>query len=132
MVYCDDIIELTCDTCYEVENEWCDPININPGLTPAATYYLQLIDKFSKRYTQQVTIEADGSFTIDQSVFRDGFFNPYAGKFELYLSTTSAGTDYVDMTFISTVYVCILLQIISSECTHIYVRSGYVVCDYVE
>jgi hypothetical protein len=132
MIYCDDIITLTCDTCYELENEWCAVINVNPGLTPATDYYLQIIDKFSKRRTQAVAIESDGSFTVDQSLLPNGFFNPYAGKFELYLSTNSAGTDYVDLTFSATVYSCIILTITQTPCTNIYVVPGYVECAYVE
>ncbi len=111
MLYCQESIGLTCDVCYELTKEVCDPINVNPGLMPGDAFYLQIIDKFIARYTQVVTINMDGSFDIDFTLLPSGFFNQFAGKFELYLSTTLEGTDYVDMTLNSEVYKCIILTI---------------------
>jgi len=114
-MYCQESVELTRDTCYELSKEVCGPININPGLTPADSYYLQIIDKFVTRYTQQVVIKDDGSFDVDTTLLPDGYFNQYAGKFELYLSTSSEGTDYIDMTFEEEVYKCVILSIVKIE-----------------
>jgi predicted nucleic acid-binding Zn-ribbon protein len=110
-MFCQEERELTCDACYELSKEFCGEINISPGLTPNDTFYLQIINQRIQRTSQLITINEDGSFDIDLDSLQDGFFNPYSGKYELYLSTTSDGEDYVDMTLEEDTYKCIVLTI---------------------
>jgi hypothetical protein len=120
-MYCQEERELSCDSCYEISIEYCADINIDPDLVPGGyeNFYLQIIDKFTTRRTQEVELNMDGSFDVDTSVLPDDFFNPYAGKFELYLSYDEDGLNRVDMTFDDVVYDCIILTItktIDNEC----------------
>lgn len=111
MSICVDITE-NCDTCYELTFEDCAAITVAPSnLTPGNNYRLFIVDKFQKRYNQIVTIAGDGSFTIDVAQLPNGFFNKYAGKFEIFLSTTDTGTDYdVPLVFATISYNCILAE----------------------
>lgn len=102
---CEDIIIENCDTCYETSRVECTAISFTVGLT--GTYQLNIIDKFNKLYTQEV-ISAN-SFTIDQTLLPDGFFNKYAGVFELYLTNGSGFT--VPLTISAIEYNCIILII---------------------
>lgn len=111
MLYCQDERELNCDSCYEVSYEYCNSISVQAGLTPSETYYLNLIDKFNNRYTQDITVGLDGSFDIDATLLPESYFNPFGGKFEAYLSTTDQGTDYISMTFEAQNYNCLLISI---------------------
>lgn len=118
-VYCQEERALSCDSCYEISKEYCAAINVNPGLVEGQNYYLQIVDKFANRRTQQVTIKADGSFDVDTTVLPDNYFNPYAGKFELYLSSDEDGLEDIEMTFESTAYNCVVLNItktIDNDC----------------
>jgi hypothetical protein len=131
---CQEERDLTCDSCYELSIDHCDPVTINAGLIPVgyATVYLQIVDRFEARRTQEITIGVDGEFTVDETLLPDNFFNPYAGKFELYLTLDEVGLFRIDLTFSDVIYKCIILTIQKSQCTNIYVESGYVECAYVE
>jgi hypothetical protein len=110
-VYCQEEVQLNCDSCYELTKEYCDPITIDPNVAPGyESVYLQIIDKFITRRTQEVEL-VEGSFTIDESLLPDDFLNPYAGKFELYISTDEEGEIILPMTFDNVVYNCIILTI---------------------
>lgn len=111
MEYCPEERELSCDSCYEISKEYCGAININPGLVPATNYYLNIVDKFAVRHVQEIIVNGNGSFDVDTDVLPDDFFNPYAGKFELYLTTDEDGEDRVDLIFSATDYTCIILTI---------------------
>jgi hypothetical protein len=111
-MYCQEEVTLNCDSCYELTNEYCDPIIINPGVAFGyVSCYLQIIDKFITRRSQEVTLNYAGEFTIDEALLPDGFFNPYSGKYELYLSSDEDGENVIPMTFEDVVYNCIILTI---------------------
>lgn len=133
-MYCQEERGLSCDSCYEIAREYCEPINIHPDFIPGgySPIYLHIIDKFDSRKTQAVEINGDGSFDIDLSLLPDNYLNPYAGKFELYLSLDEDGTLIVPMTFNGTEYNCLILTIAISQCDYLYVQEGYVECGYVE
>jgi hypothetical protein len=103
---CYDDIEENCDTCYETSIEECEDLIFTVGLT--GTYNLNIVDKFSKIYTQEIT--ASDSFEIDKDELPDGYFNKYAGAFELYLTNGSGFT--VPLTIEEDEYNCIILKII--------------------
>lgn len=117
-IFCQEEREESCDSCYEITVNYCDNIVINPGIAPGYdSVYLQIIDKFLIRKSQLIEIGIYG-FTIDTSVLPDDFFNPYAGKFELYLSTDVDGLIVIPMNF-DDVYNCIILTIeknIDNDC----------------
>jgi hypothetical protein len=119
-MFCQEEVLINCDSCYELTIEYCDPININPGIAPGYdTIYLQIIDKFITRASQLIELGIDGSFTVDETLLPDDFFNPYAGKFELYLSTDEDGEIIIPMIFDDVTYNCIVLTIsktINNEC----------------
>lgn len=115
-MFCQEERDLTCDSCYEITKEYCDPITISSGLIPVGyeTVYLQIIDHFTTRRSQEITIDAEGEFTVDETLLPDNFFNPYAGKFELYLSLDEDGLYPIDLTFSDVNYKCIMLTIIKT------------------
>lgn len=96
MLFCQDGRELNCDSCLELSYEFCSPISVQTDLTPANIFFLNIIDKFNNRYVQEVTINLDGTFDIDMTLLPENYFNPYGGKFEIYLSTTDEGLDYIE------------------------------------
>jgi hypothetical protein len=111
-VFCQEEVDLNCNSCYELTKEYCDDITIDPGAAPGyGSVYLQIIDKFIVKRTIAVDIELDGTFTIDETLLPDDFFNPYAGKFELFLSVDEEGYLIIPMTFDEVVYSCIILTI---------------------
>lgn len=118
-LYCQEEVNLNCDSCYELTKEYCDPITIDPGTAPGYDiFYLQIIDKFIVRRTLDIDL-TDGAFTIDQTLLPDDFFNPYSGKFELYLSIDEDGENRIPMNFNDVAYNCIILTIsktIDNEC----------------
>lgn len=93
-------ISLSCDYCFTLELPYDGIINVSAGLTPSATFYSWITDKFGNQYSEQIIINADGSFDIDTSLYPDGIFNPDAGWFDLFISSDSLGTAIVPMTFI--------------------------------
>jgi hypothetical protein len=114
-LFCQEEVNLNCDSCYELTKEYCDPIVIDPGVAPGYdTFYLQIIDKFIVLRTQAIELDVDGTFTIDKTLLPDDFLNPYAGKFELYLSVDEEGTLIIPMTFNENVYNCIILTIVKT------------------
>jgi hypothetical protein len=115
-MYCQEERELNCDSCYEITKEYCSEITINSGLIPLGyeTVYLQIIDHFLIRRAQEVIIDEEGNFTIDDSLLPDNLLNPYAGKFELYLSSDEEGLIKIPMTFSGANYNCIILTIIKT------------------
>ncbi len=110
-LYCQEEVVLNCDSCYEITKEYCETITIDPGVAPGyEEFYLHIIDKFITKRTQPIEL-IDGSFTIDETLLPDDFFNPYAGKFELYLSVDESGEPIIPMTFNEDTYNCIILTI---------------------
>ena len=107
---CQDQRELNCDSCYSLEYEYCSSISVSAGLTPDDVFFLHIIDKFENKYTQSVTVLEDGSFDVDLTVLPEGYFNPWAGVFEAYISETEDG-EPMPMTIESVEYNCLLITI---------------------
>jgi hypothetical protein len=100
---------LNCDTCKELTFTDGGAINIAPtGLVAGTEYHLFVIDQFNKSHHALVTINENGSFDIDPNDFPNKLFNAFAGKPEIYLSTTSDGDYDVPLVFSGTSYNCIL------------------------
>lgn len=74
-------------------------MNVLAGLTPASTPYLWIIDKFGNQYSDQITINGDGSFDIDLTFYPAGMFNPANGWFDIFISSDSAGSAVIPMVF---------------------------------
>jgi hypothetical protein len=108
MGFCEDERAINCDECYEMSFDDCSDITISAGLTPTTTYYAVLVDKFNKQYIQQVTIAGDGSFTVDSSLLPNGLLTAFSGKFEIYLSTQSDGSDTVPLNVSTTALNCVM------------------------
>ena len=118
---CEDDFSVNCDECYEVSRA-DDDLTFDYGLTPLTNYYLFVIDKFRNVYSELITTDGSGAFTINPSsvVFPNGMFNQYAGDFEVFLATDSEGANVVSFTLYATVYNCLILSITSSsniDCT---------------
>lgn len=104
----------TCDECYSMELTTASSFNIPAGLTPAATYYLWVRDKFGNLYQDTIVVNGDGSFDIQTGDFPDGLFNIYAGAFTVFLSTDTEGLELVPMNFSMTMWSC--LQFTVTDC----------------
>ena len=118
MSICDGEIPINCDTCYEVGRADTD-LTFIYGLTPTTQYYLWVVDSFNTNYKKLITSGADGSFTIDpsDSVYPGGFFNSFAGDFEIFISSDADGEIVVPLTVYATSYNCVILTITSSSAT---------------
>lgn len=105
-------ISTDCSECYEHSVSYCpSEINISAGLTPAATLYLWIRDKFGKIWDDIITVEADGSFDINMSNFPTGMFTPSFGSLDIFLTSDAQGQTVVPVTFNATEYNCIMLSV---------------------
>ena len=86
-----DPIPLGCDVCNELILTQGTTINVVAGLSPATMLYLWVTDKFKNQYSNPITINGDGSFDIDTTLFTSGMFNPSAGSFYLFVTSDSDG-----------------------------------------
>lgn len=114
-------IPLSCDYCFTLEVAYSELMNVQAGLTPAAVYYLFVTDKFGNQWSDQFTVNGDGSFDIDLTNYPAGMFNPFNGWFDLFVSEDSAGEVLVPMTFVSE-YNCLKL---STYCADDLLGIGY-------
>jgi len=104
-------LPIDCDTCYEtVIIEPCldATINFPLNLTPAASLYLFVIDKFRNIWCDLITVNSDGGIDIVVADYPDGLFNKNAGIFRIFLSTDITGSDVVDITIGSETYPCLV------------------------
>lgn len=113
MSICNENIDVNCDECYEVSRS-DSSLNFIYGLTPSTQYYLWVIDKFRNVYKNLFTSGVDGSFDIDLTDYPDGMFNPYAGDFEVFISSDVAGDTVIPLTVYATPYNCLILTISSA------------------
>lgn len=93
-------LALGCDYCFTLEVPYTTIMNVLAGLTPASTYYLWVTDKFGNQYSDEITINGDGSFDIETSNYPDGMFNPSNGWFDVFISSDADGEVVVPMTFV--------------------------------
>lgn len=105
-------ISANCDECFELSIAYCpNQINISASLTPSASLYLWIRDKFKNLWEDQITVNADGSFDINIDNFPTGMFTPNFGAVDIFLTTDNKGADIVPMTFSAIDYNCLLLSV---------------------
>ena len=106
-------IDNNCDECFELSVAYCPDqlINISAGLTPAASLYLWIRDKFGNLWYDTITVNADGSFDIDTDNFTTGMFTPTFGALDIFLSTDDKGANIVPMTFNLIADNCLILSV---------------------
>jgi len=121
MSFCDEILPIGCEQCYEFTADDCLPKLITTNLTPATQYYLICFDKYDNRYDVGIVTDGNGDFEIDPASFPSGLFNPYAGKFEFVVSLSTVNVVPVAMTIGSTVYYCIIGEWSVTCCNNTYV-----------
>jgi len=108
-------IPSNCDSCYEKSIDYCPPsINIQAKLTPGATLYLWIRDKFQHTWGDLITVDLDGSFDINQNNFPKGMFTPSFGSLDIFLTTDDLGQNIVPLNFGMDEYNCILLSVNSA------------------
>lgn len=105
---------MTCNTCF---TDWickCVPYNdfieVRSLLTPATEYYYKITDKFDAVYSGSVTSTADGYLEIPIANFPDGYFNEFAGTFNLQVFTDADFCNQVDIPLVGT-YPCVTIEI---------------------
>jgi len=121
MSFCDEDVAVNCDECYELSASDCLPITIATSLTPTTVYWLICTDKFDNRYDVQVTIDANGDFTIDPDDFPSQLFNKYAGKFTFVLSVSSVTVTPVQFSVSGATYSCVIVEWSVNCCNNTYV-----------
>lgn len=94
-------IVLNCDYCFTLTVPFDPIMTIQAGLTPSSIVYLWITDKFNNQYSNQITVNLDGSFDIDTSNYPSYLFNPNAGWFDVFLSSDVDGAVIVPMVFVS-------------------------------
>lgn len=90
-------------------NPAVDNITVNAGLTPGASYWYIVIDKFGNEYTKEVTADENGAFELQAADFPVGLFNPYSGKFTLQVKKTLQDAAGQPMTFCGVTYDTVLM-----------------------
>lgn len=79
---------MACQTCYK---DWIscgnEALVINGTLIPETEYTWILTHANGAKYLGSTTTDGDGYFVIPYSEFPAGFFNPYAGPFQLEVQT---------------------------------------------
>ena len=121
MSFCDEDVAVNCDECYELSASDCLPITIATSLTPTTVYWLICTDKFDNRYDVQVTIDANGYFTIDTDDFPSQLFNKYAGKFTFILSVSAVNVTPVQFSVSGATYSCVIVEWSVNCCNNTYV-----------
>lgn len=99
-----------CDSCYPASYAECEDIVFVVGLGDTQNYQAIITNSFGQKYTQDVTTDTGGAFSLDISLFPDGFFNPFAGFFTL---TVEAGGVIQDLTIMYNTYECVSFDIYS-------------------
>jgi len=101
-----------CDTCERLTLPACDVLySIVAGLEGNTEYFVSMEDMFNRMYTQSVTTDANGDFSIDASAteFPAGFFTPEAGGLTIKVFLDEELTDQQDIVNNGTQYTCIQL-----------------------
>lgn len=98
-----------CDECYQASYEWCEDITFVVGLTPSTNYGAVITNHFGQKYTQDVTTDTGGAFTLDADDFPEGFFNPYSGFYTL--QVTDANNVLQNLVIAYSEYDCITFEI---------------------
>jgi len=125
MSFCDEDVAVNCDECYELSASDCLPITIATSLTPTTVYWLICTDKFDNRYDVQVTIDANGDFTIDPDDFPSQLFNKYAGKFTFILSVSAINVTAVQFSVSGATYSCVIVEWSVNCCNNTYVPPTF-------
>lgn len=103
MGFCNDIIP-TCDTCFTVVYGVCnDVLTLSLDLTPATTFYLDLIDKFDIITQLTVITDGNGDFTITQT------WTQFAGAMELQIFLDEARTNQVNFSQGGVTFDCVVM-----------------------
>ncbi len=108
-------IALNCDYCYTLELAYETILNVAAGLTPAASLYVWVTNKFGNQYVDAITVNGDGSFNIDTSNYPAGMFNPLAGWFDVFVTSDVDGNTVVPMSFGPDEYNCLKLATFCSD-----------------
>jgi len=100
---------MSCTTCYKIKIEDCaESVTVAGALLPNTTYTWVIADKFGHEWSDTVTTDADGSFTIDltDAMFPAGLFNQFSNlTLEVFLYATQC--EAATMTFCDVAYTCV-------------------------
>jgi hypothetical protein len=77
-------LELWCDP-YPVEIPWCAQSLLLPTNNADTNVIVVFVDKFGTQYKYPGTTDSDGVIEVPLNTFPAGLFNPYAGKFSVYI-----------------------------------------------
>lgn len=113
MSFCNNITP-DCGLPYSTSLSDCNDLTLATGLVDG-DYYFTIIDKFGQGWTNQYTVTG-GNVTLNVTNYSDGFFNPYAGKYEIFahtiinvftkLTLTIGGSSYTSILFTMTTTCC--------------------------
>lgn len=126
---------VTCDTCLELNREACaESYTFNFDLEPATTYTVALESRNGNVYTQDVTTNGSGSFTLDAQApeFPLGFFTHEAGPYTMKVYEDSALESVVTLTYGDAAYTCVQLnfQYITTTTSSLTPSFDYLIHDY--
>ncbi len=103
-----------CESCYPFTLAACpasdQSITIKAGLPAATGFYWYLQDKHEKIYGGFETTNGSGDFAIPLTDFPEGFFNPHAGAFIIWLEVNPYTPNAQTLTFSTVEYECINLN----------------------
>lgn len=77
-------LELWCDP-YPVEIPWCAQSLLLPTNNADTNVIVVFVDKFGTQYKYPGITDSDGVIEVPLNTFPAGLFNPYAGKFSVYI-----------------------------------------------
>jgi hypothetical protein len=101
-----------CSYCYTTGLHSGTTINVAAGLSPAASLFIFITDKFGNQYSDSITVNGNGSFDIVSADFPTGMFNTQAGSFDLFVTSDPYGTNVVQMKFLVSFWNCLIFNII--------------------
>jgi hypothetical protein len=114
MSFCDNQTP-TCDVCYvNATLTDCSALTLTTGLVDA-TYWFTIIDKFGKGWTSEYTV-ASGDITLNLDNYSDGFFNQYAGNYEIFAHAVETVYTRLTLTIATVEYECILFDVDTACC----------------
>ena len=106
-----------CSECYTTSVEYCVDPYFPASLEVLTEYKISIKNHFGQVYTQYVTTDDIGGFSLDTSLYPSEFLNPYSGIFTLTVKDVHT-QGAVDIIIAYGSYPCIAFDIYQETATN--------------
>lgn len=108
---------MSCENaCYEAQINACDDITLIAGLAAETAYYVRINQVGNPNvYQRQLTTDVDSKLVIPVDSFPAGFFNKYAGYFQMELRPAADYPTVQVLTFNEIQFSCVVFKIVATN-----------------